>query len=250
MEQCLLYYSGSAGPKATLAFEEDQLAMAARGAPALVCSSFERPVLVAGYGQAAESFDLPVCRSLGIPVLRRITGGTGVLHHQALSISLALPSAHSWASTIGSLYDGFVESILAALSGKGFDLERGRGHANGPRERSPICFEDRLTESLLIGGKKVLGCAQARRRRSVLVHGTLLLGLDAKLQAAVFGVEEERIARAMAALPPESSISAENDIARHLAGNSGLALVKAEVPPAVSPQYLARYATDRWAPLP
>ncbi len=251
MEDGLLYYSGwTLEAKVALAFEEEQLATAAQGSPVLVCSSWERPVMVIGYGQAAESVSLPACQRLAIPVLRRITGGTGVLHHQAISISLALPSSHPWAATISSLYDGFTESIRAALSGKGLTIERGHGHGGGPRERSPICFEDQLTESLLTGGRKVLGCAQARRNRSVLVHGTLLLGLDAKLQAAAFGVEEERIINAMAPLPPECSASAENDIARRLAEGAGFPLVKAEPPKTVSAEYLARYSTRRWALLP
>ncbi len=250
MKTSLLYFPGGAGgASADLAFEEDQLVLAADGRPVLVCSSWKTPVLVLGYGQDESSVDLAACRRLAIPVFRRITGGTGVLHHLALSISLALPSSHPWAATINSLYDGFAESILAALSGKDLIAERGSGHGGGSRQRSPVCFEDQLTESLLTGGKKVLGCAQARRKLSVLVHGTLLLGLDAKLQAAAFGVEVARIEKAMAALPSESSLSAQKEIARRLAEGAGLALVKAGTIPAVSPQYLARYSTARWAPL-
>ena len=250
MKASLLYFPGGAGgASADLAFEEEQLSSAADGKPILVCSSWQRPVLVLGYGQEAESVDLASCRRLGIPVLRRITGGTGVLHHEALSISLALPSSHEWAGSISSLYDGFVESLRLALARDGHKLERGRGHGAGTARRSPICFEDQLTESLLLEGKKVLGCAQARRKQAVLVHGTLLLGLDAELQAAVFGVESARVHSAMAALPPGGRGALEEGISRAIAEGAGLRLNRSDTPPAVPPQYLARYSTERWAPL-
>ena len=247
----LLYYPGGSGePRADLAFEEEQLALAANGKPVLVCSSWKSPVLVLGYGQEAESVDLAACRRLGIPVLRRITGGTGVLHHKALSISLALPSSHEWAGSISALYDGFVESLRLALSRDGYSFERGHGHGAGTARRSPICFEDQLTESLLHEGKKVLGCAQARRKKAVLVHGTLLLGLDAGLQAAVFGVEVARVHSAMTALPRAGQDVFEEKISRAIAEGAGLRLDISVTPAAVPPQYLARYSTEHWAPVP
>ena len=49
--------------------------------------------------------DLRWCRDNGIPVLRRITGGTGVVHHRDLSVSLALHFARK----------GRIRSVAALL---------------------------------------------------------------------------------------------------------------------------------------
>lgn len=245
----LFFPRGTGRPRADLAFEEDALAAAARGRATLLAYRWRTPVLVLGYAQEAASVDLAACARHRIPVLRRISGGTGVLHHHALSLSLALPLVHPWACSIGALYDGFVESLRAALAELGHPLERGRGHKTAAGGRSPLCFEDRLTESLLWRGRKVLGCAQARRKAAALVHGTLLFGLDAALQAELYGVPEARVRGAIGALPAAAGPDAVADAAAgRLALFAGLALERAPRPPVPSAAALSRYDTSRWAP--
>jgi len=245
----LRLFSRSTGdPRDDLALEEDLLTAAAAGESTLFLYSWPRPTLVLGYAQEAPSVDLAACARLGVPVLRRVTGGTGVLHDLALSAALALPGDHPWCASIATLYDGFVEAVRAAASSTGAVLERGRGHGAPSARRSPICFEDTLTESLLAGGRKVLGCAQARRKGACLVHGTLLFGLDADLQSAVYGVPRERVLRALGVLPGEAGALA-GALARSLAGAAGLVLGPDVPTPAPSPSARARYTTTRWAPL-
>jgi lipoate-protein ligase A len=246
----LIFWESWEGPPvADLAREELLLEAAGGGEPHLLVYSWASPALVLGYGQNPErGVDLDACRRLRIPVLRRASGGTGVLHHADLSLSLALPAAHPWARGIGSLYDGFVEALRSAVASLGIPCERARALAPRPRARSPICFEDQRTESLLLGGRKVLGCAQVRRASSVLVHGTLLLGLDVPLQAAVFGVQPERIAAAMAALPPPAppAPALARICARSLARALGVALEDAAAPPGLPEALAARQTDPRW----
>lgn len=243
-----LYPESSGDPRDDLALEEDLLAAAADGAPSLFLYAWPEPVLVLGYAQDPSTVDPAACARLGVPVYRRITGGTGVLHHRALSVALALPGDHPWCATIASLYDGFVGAVQAAARAAGFSLERGSGHGAPARERSPICFEDTLTESLLVGGRKVLGGAQARRKGSCLVHATLLFGLDAELQAAVYGVPRARVLGALGALP-EAARTLAPLLPQSFAAGTGLALAPASPAPPPSASSRARYATSRWAPL-
>jgi len=247
----LIFYPESTGvPCGDLALEEDLLARAAGGDASLFLYAWSRPALVLGYAQEAASVDLAACARLGVPVLRRITGGTGVLHDHALSMALALPGEHPWCASIAALYDGFVESVREAVASAGVALDRGRGHGAPPGRRSPICFEDTLTESLLVEGRKVLGCAQARRKGACLVHGTLLFGLDADLQAAVYGVPRERVLGALGVVPPPAeALALVPLLARALAGGAGLTLGPASPAPAPSASSRDRYATSRWAPL-
>lgn len=242
-----LFRGAGEDPRLDLAFEEDQLALAARGEASLSLHAWARPTLVLGYAQEAASVDLAACARLGVPVYRRLTGGTGVLHHLALSASLALPAAHPAAASIGALYDGFVEATRAACAALGCPLDRGAGHGAPGRTRSPICFEDTLAESLLRGGRKVLGCAQARRREACLVHGTLLLGLDAGLQAEVYGVPRTRVEAALGALPEVDREALARAWSEALAALLGRPLAPA-APPDPSPASLSRYGTSRWSP--
>ncbi|HOU52826.1 MAG TPA: hypothetical protein PLQ97_02740 [Myxococcota bacterium] len=187
-------------PHRDLAFEEDLV----RRAPpaALFLYSWPRPAVVLGCGQRESDVDLAFCRREGIPVVRRASGGTGVVHHDDLAVSLVLAADHPWARRIGDLYDRFLEVLQEALAQVGALTERYVGPASPGRPRSPICFEGMGRETLLVGGRKAVGCAQARRRLAVLVHGFLLMHLDPVFHGAVFGVSPERIEASLAPLPP------------------------------------------------
>jgi lipoate-protein ligase A len=161
-----------------------------------------------------------------------------VLHQADLSASLSLPADHPWAKTIRGLYDGFVLSVQEALSSFGVQTDRWLPPQGTARSRSPICFEDHLAESLLVEGRKVLGCAQVRRRESALVHGTILFTLDPPTQALVYGVSEERIRAAMAALPHRLGLTAQTlagRLAQILARNLSLQLAPEDAPALATP---------------
>lgn len=188
-------------PARDLAFEQEMLDGASDGAHGLFLYSWPRPTVVLGHGQSEDDMDRDFCRRAGVAVVRRASGGTGVLHHDDLAVSLALPATHPWASGIGNLYDRFLAVIRQALERVGVPTERATGPFPSRRSRSPICFEDATRETLLVSGRKAVGCAQARRRRAVLVHASLLLNLNPGLYGAVFGVPAERIAASLAPLP-------------------------------------------------
>ncbi len=177
------------------------LRLASGGAHCLFLYSWEGPVLVLGHGQRVSDSWSNACERIGVAVMRRVTGGTGVLHRNDLAVSLALPASHPWARGIGDLYDRFLDVVHAALEEVGVRSERARAPFPSRRERSPICFENVARETLLVGGRKAVGCAQARRRGAVLVHAFLLLGLEPDLAARVFDVSVERVVTAMAPLP-------------------------------------------------
>lgn len=187
-------------PFRDLALEEDLLRQA--GPPTLFLYSWPRPTVVLGCGQPDRDLDLGFCQRAGIPVLRRSSGGTAIVHHDDLAVSLVLGRAHPWNRGIGDLYDRFLDVIQGTLWALGVPATRYEGPPSPSRPRSPICFEGMGRETLLVGGRKAVGCAQARRRNAVLVHGVLLLHLDPDLQGAVFGVPPERILASLAPLPP------------------------------------------------
>jgi len=143
-------------PARDLAREEVLLGHALRG-PCLLTWSWDDPVLVLGYGQGPTGLDFSFCQREGVRVLRRCSGGTGVLHRGDLCASLILPPDHLWASRIGTLYDRFVEAFGEVLSAGGVSTDRPAPSPHDPSARSPICFEDRLAETLLAGGRKILG---------------------------------------------------------------------------------------------
>lgn len=251
MDPIDVYRSWGGSPASDLAFEQLLLERAAEGAPGLAFASWPEPVVVLGYGQPVADVDLEECRRRGIPVLRRLTGGTGVVHRGDLGVALALPVGHPWAQGIVSLYDRFLDALLPGLAAVGADLHRLDDPRRGARVRSPICFEDQLADTLATAdGRKAVGCAQARRARSVMIHAAVTLGLDPELYGSVFRVDPGRVARALA--PAVVGVGpAEVAAALEGAVSAALGLRPAAGPrPAVPDRILAPWRESRWAPVP
>lgn len=240
---------GSGDPVSDLALEAFLLERSADGVPRLLVCSWPEPVAVIGYAQDPADLDLAWCRSADVPVLRRLTGGTGVVHRCDLGVSLVLAASHPWGVSIRSLYGRFLDAVELALRAAGSEVARPEVVAPASRERSPICFENQLAETLVVGGRKAVGCAQARRRSGVLVHAAVLLGLDVTLWAGVFGVPEKRIRAALApALEGVEPFVVARAVAERLAGALGLEAVERPAP-AVPAELVERYREPRWAPL-
>lgn len=249
MTGVLRVFESAGPPVADLAFEADMLAAASEGAAGLLVSSWPGTTLVLGYGQDPAEVDLARARAAGIPVLRRLSGGAGVIHRHDLGVSLALPAGHGWARGVVGLYDRFLTPVERALRSLGAPVVRPERPRRASRVRSPVCFEDQLSDTLLRGGRKVVGCAQIRRRGGVLVHAAVLLGLDAGLYEELFGVDRARIAAALgSAVDGAEPGPVGRAVATELASALGLE-ARVEPRPAPSDAALAVYGEARWAPV-
>src|ERR1035438_3567117 len=153
-------------PEENLACDEALLDLCEAGGSDEVLRFWGSPqyFVVVGYAnKAATEVNLPVCRELGIPVLRRCSGGGTVLQGPGvLNYSLILRIDES----------GPCHSIPATNQ---FILERHRDTL-AKLIKAPV--EWRGQTDLAIGGLKCAGNAQRRRRRFLLFHGSFLLHLD------------------------------------------------------------------------
>jgi lipoate-protein ligase A len=222
---------------------------AAEGQISVFLTSWDGPVVVLGYAQLPEQADLELCRAEGVPVLRRLTGGTGVIHNGDLGVGLALPAEHRWARGIVGLYGRFLDVLGPALRSLGSRASRLEEQRRASRVRSPICFLDQLSDTLMVDGKKAVGCAQTRRKSAVLIHAAILLGLDAELYARVFGVEVNEIRSGLApALPGADWRMVGEAVVEALSGALGLEARNCPLEP-VPERFLEPYENERWAPV-
>ncbi|MCJ7754751.1 MAG: hypothetical protein MUP13_09310, partial [Thermoanaerobaculales bacterium] len=112
---------------------------------------------------------------------------------------------------------------------------------------SPICFLDQLSDTLVVDGKKAVGCAQTRRKGAVLIHAAVLLGLDAELYSRVFRIPEEHVASGLAPAVPGGDWRVVGEaIADHLGSTLGLEVRHQPLDP-VPERFLALYSTAKWA---
>ena len=222
---------------------------AAEGRISVFLASWEEPAVVLGYAQKEEEVDLEFCRAERMSVLRRLTGGTGVIHRGDLGVGVALPAEHPWAKGIVGLYGRFLDVLEPALRSLGSEVSRLAEPAHASRVRSPICFLDQLSDTLVVDGRKVVGCAQTRRGGAVLIHAAILLGLDVELYARVFGIEEDALRAGLApALPGADWRQVGDAVVDGLCEALGLEARRMPLE-ALPDRYLAPYRTRRWSPV-
>lgn len=244
-----IYTGGQKSAVEDLAMEAWLLDRAADGRPSVFATSWSEPVVVLGYAQQPDEVDLEYCERRNIPVLRRLTGGTGVVHKGDLGLSLALPGNHPWARGVIGLYDRFLGVLEPALHRFQPKIERKQDPPRASVVRSPICFFDQLSDTLLVDGRKAVGCAQTRRRGAVLIHAAILLGMDADLYSGVFRTDIDEVRMGLTAAVPGGDWRAIGQmISSGLA--YGLGLTPFEPPgPTLDRRYLEPYGERRWAPL-
>src|SRR5207237_3798 len=117
------------------------------------------------------------------------SGGTAVLHDGGhLGYSLALPPGHPLApSDVLEAYRRVNQLVTRALRGLGAAAEplsvgAARGTAPDPLLR-PACYGSLAPHEIVVGGRKLVGSAQVRRRGVVLHEGGVLLRFDAAATA-------------------------------------------------------------------
>jgi lipoate-protein ligase A len=129
---------------------------------------------VVGYSQCVEAeVNLDVCRKEEVEVVRRFSGGGAVYQDLGnLNYSIAIETDHPLVKGLD-----ITQSLRALCSGVIRTLET---FGTNPVFESP--------SNILINNKKVSGNAQARRKNTILHHGTLLVNANLDLLAEVLNV--------------------------------------------------------------
>lgn len=146
--------------------------------PTLRLYAWDPPCLSLGYGQRAADVDLARLAAAGWDLVRRPTGGRAILHTDELTYSLILPLDDPIVTgDIAESYRRISRALAVALALLGA-VPDAAPHAASPAHSGPVCFETPGQYEITVGGRKLIGSAQARRRDGVLQHGTLPLHGD------------------------------------------------------------------------
>jgi len=157
---------------------------------------WQPPCLSLGYAQPFSDVDIPRLKKRGWELVRRLTGGRAILHTDELTYAVIAP-AHEprLAGALLESYNRLAGALLVALRLLGLPVEmQERSAASRAGNINPVCFEVPSSYEITIGGKKLVGSAQARRKEGILQHGSLPLNGDlARItQALVFPDEASR----------------------------------------------------------
>lgn len=138
-----------------------------------------------GFQPVAEARGHPVLA--GLPLVRRPSGGGGIIHGSDLTYAVAVPKDHPWGRAPQTLYDAFHGALVAELRGRKVATRLHGGTVVGAAEEAFLCFDRRATGDVVVDsgdaaddtstggpGHKILGSAQRRLAGVILQHGSLL----------------------------------------------------------------------------
>lgn len=175
-----LLVDGAAGGPWNMGVDEALLATAtAGGGPSLRFYGWRGPWLSLGYRQTASASHAVACRTAGVGVVRRVTGGRAVLHGQDLTYAIAASETALPAGLTAS-YELVARALLAALLRIGVAAEATAEPRRGDfREPAAFdCFARAAGREICVGGRKLAGSAQRRAAGALLQHGSIRLRPD------------------------------------------------------------------------
>lgn len=169
-----LILDSASGGAWNMALDEALLQSAAEnGVATLRFYSWAEPTLSLGYFQKLQDRHRhPPSRENAC--VRRSTGGGAILHDCDLTYSFTTPLASREAARATEFYDVFHRTLAEELAV--WRIETLLCHRDVVVEAEPfLCFQRRAAGDVLLGGSKIAGSAQRRRRGALLQHGSLLL---------------------------------------------------------------------------
>lgn len=139
--------------------------------PTLRFYTFDPPAITLGQNQEVKKFNLKPVEKKGFDLVRRITGGTAVLHKNDLVYSLVM-AENFLPEKVVDAYRFLSEGLVEGLKNFGLKAEKKVAQA---KKRQPSCYLNENPYDIVVNGKKISGNAQARIKGIVLQHGTIII---------------------------------------------------------------------------
>ncbi|MGO2038564.1 MAG: lipoate--protein ligase family protein [Staphylococcus equorum] len=217
--------TGSNDPYFNMAMDEALLNFVSRGEidPVIRFYTWNPATLSVGYFQRlTKEIDIEKVQEKGYGLVRRQTGGRGVLHDKELTYSVIVPESHpEMPSTVTEAYRVISEGLLEGFRALGFEASFSIPRSKEEREklkqpRSAVCFDAPSWYELVVEGRKIAGSAQIRQKGVILQHGSLLQDVDIDDLFDMFIFKNERLKDKMKQSFLEKAV-AINDISdRHI----------------------------------
>jgi lipoate-protein ligase A len=156
--------------------------------PTLRLYAFEPAAISFGQNQKISEEIIRRAQDRCFDIVRRPTGGRAVLHANELTYSFVASGEYGGLSpSVSGAYKEICRGLQSAFELLGVPLEL--GGSNVAYKQFQDCFHATTNSDLHVGGKKMIGSAQLRRRDAVLQHGSILLSQEQTLMAEILGEE-------------------------------------------------------------
>ncbi|PTK79846.1 octanoyltransferase [Staphylococcus haemolyticus] len=217
--------TGSHDPYYNMAMDEALLNFVSRGEidPVVRFYTWNPATLSVGYFQRLKKeIDIDKVNEKGFGLVRRQTGGRGVLHDKELTYSVIVSEEHpNMPSTVTEAYRVISEGLLEGFKLLGIEAYFAIPRSKEEREklkqpRSAVCFDAPSWYELVVEGRKIAGSAQTRQKGVILQHGSLLQDVNVDELFDMFIFKNDRLKDKMKKAFVDKAV-AINDIAdRHI----------------------------------
>lgn len=158
--------------------------------PLLRFYQWEKPTLSLGYFQKGRLFE-KLWDSKDIDIVRRPTGGRGVVHHLELTYAIiAGYDDYFMKKDLVRSYLDISKLFKKAFENMGILIQI---EDQKLKENSPNCFESPSLFEITLKGYKVIGSAQYRNSGKFLQHGSIILDIDYPIWERVFNIPEKKL---------------------------------------------------------
>ncbi|HXW68759.1 MAG TPA: lipoate--protein ligase family protein [Dissulfurispiraceae bacterium] len=148
---------------------------------------WRQPAVSLGAFQKITDIDTSYCAAHELNVVRRPTGGRGLLHGEELTYSFSGRNEGLFSKGLLDAYMKISTAFSLSLQRLGLSVTiKTRREKGSNLGRSPLCFQATSYGELTINGKKLMGSAQKRWVDGFLQQGSVPFSLDYSALAAVF----------------------------------------------------------------
>ncbi len=183
--------------------------------PTLRFYHWETPSFSIGTFQTLDQDWINALETQNIPIIRRITGGRGLLHDNELTYAIISSTQDPRFSkgikgTFYTIAQGFLKG-LHPFGLEGIDVSPSR--LPPLKQKNPLCFDAVSMYEITAKGKKLLGSAQRRWKSHFLQHGSLIyqhssmiLKIHHASGASLISKNQTALADLLPHLPPDDTL--------------------------------------------
>lgn len=146
--------------------------------PTLRFYQWSGPTFSIGSFQTLDPSWLDYLKRSNVALVRRMTGGRGLLHDREMTYSVSASTKDPlFSGGIKGTFQSIAKGLLAGLKeiGAGGKIHAPSQGRRLNREKDPLCFASTSRYEITAGGKKLIGSAQRRWHSHFLQHGSLIL---------------------------------------------------------------------------
>ncbi len=156
--------------------------------PILRLYTWDCITLSVGKNQRLDAINQEWCRTQGIPIIRRPTGGQAVLHGNDLTYSIiGDPQDTRFSGGIVQTYQTISQAFVRFFQNLGMTPQL-QPHSRAQRvaQASQVCFVVPSSYEILLNNRKIIGSAQRQTATAFLQHGTIPLQDQVPYLAHIF----------------------------------------------------------------